>query len=269
LTGTTTGQGVVIQGPASGTGKLQVWQADAGTEAGYIGANGALVLTPTVRTGAPLNSILLTAPAHTNLNAATEYSDVYLNLARTAQFQVAAGLTTQRAVRISAPTYSSVGVSTITTAVTMQIDSTPVAGTNLTITNAIALRVLTGTTAGVGVVIQGAASQTGDLFQIQNSTSTTLLSVNSNGSLSLSPYGTSAGQTNEIRFLELAANGTHYVGFKAGDSIASNVIWTLPTVDGTSGQFLSTNGSSVLSWGTPTSKSAGSDIFLANNFGGL
>ena len=132
-----------------------------------------------------------------------------------------------------------------------------------------------GIDAGVGIVIQGSSSQSGDLFRIQNFGGTKLLYVDSNyslylaRSLNLTPFNTSAGNTSELRFYELAANGTNYVGFKAGDSIASNVIWTLPTADGTSGQFLSTNGSSVLSWGTPTSKSAGSDIFLANNFGGL
>jgi hypothetical protein len=134
---------------------------------------------------------------------------------------------------------------------------------------------LTGTAAGVGIVIQGADSQSGDLFRIQNFGGTKLLYVDSNyslylaRSLNLTPFNTSAGNTSELRFYELAANGTNYVGFKAGDSIASNVIWTLPTTDGTSGQVLSTNASGVLSWITPASKSSGSDIFLANNFGGL
>ncbi len=65
---------------------------------------------------------------------------------------------------------------------------------------------------------------------------------------SLNPHGTSAGNTCELRFLELAANGSNYVGFKGADLIAGNVIWTLPAADGTSGQILTTNGSSVLSW---------------------
>jgi hypothetical protein len=159
---------------------------------------------------------------------------------------------------VQAPTYSFVAASTLTTATTVQIDSAPVAGTNATFTNSYALRVLTGVAAGVGIVIQGATSQTGDLFRVQNSTPATLLAVGSSGALSLSPYGTSTGQTNEIRFLELAANGTNYVGYKAGDSIASNIIWTLPTTDGTSGQFMTTNASGVLSWSSnaPTATAA-------------
>lgn len=75
---------------------------------------------------------------------------------------------------------------------------------------------------------------------------------NSTGSalqaLALSPFGTSAGNTAELRLLELAANGTNYIGFKSPDSIASNLIWTLPNADGANGQVLTTNGSGTLSW---------------------
>ena len=128
---------------------------------------------------------------------------------------------------------------------------------------------------GIAVLIKGTSPQPTNIFTIQNIAGTNLLHVDTNyalylaRSLNLTPFNTSAGNTSEIRFYELAANGTNYVGFKAGDIVASNVIWTLPTTDGTSGQVLSTNASGVLSWVTATSKSAGSDIFLANNFGGL
>lgn len=71
--------------------------------------------------------------------------------------------------------------------------------------------------------------------------------VSSNG-LTLNPYGTATGNTTEIRFAELAANGTNYVGFKSPDSLAGNVIWTLPIADGTNNQVLSTDGSGHLMW---------------------
>jgi hypothetical protein len=64
----------------------------------------------------------------------------------------------------------------------------------------------------------------------------------------IKPYNTTAGSTGEIRFDELAANGTHYVGLKAADSLVNNVTWTLPTADGANGQVLSTNGSGAMSW---------------------
>jgi len=54
----------------------------------------------------------------------------------------------------------------------------------------------------------------------------------------------------DARFREATANGTNYVGFQAPASIPADVLWTLPTTDGTSAQVLSTNGSGTLSWAT-------------------
>lgn len=76
----------------------------------------------------------------------------------------------------------------------------------------------------------------------------------------LQPVSASAGGTNELRFLELVANGANYVGFKAPDLIAGNVIWTLPSADGSSNQVLQTNGSGVLSWGTPAGMAIGGTV---------
>jgi hypothetical protein len=52
----------------------------------------------------------------------------------------------------------------------------------------------------------------------------------------------------EIRFRETTANGTNYVALKAPASVASDLTFTLPATDGTSGQALITNGSGVLSF---------------------
>ncbi len=65
------------------------------------------------------------------------------------------------------------------------------------------------------------------------------------------PAGTASGEAGTIRFEELAANGTNYVSLRAPDSLAGDVVWTLPGTDGTNGQVLQTNGSGVLSWTTP------------------
>jgi len=64
----------------------------------------------------------------------------------------------------------------------------------------------------------------------------------------ITPSGTGAGNTGEIRFKELVANGNHHTGFKAPDSLAASVIYTLPPADGTNTYVLSTNGSGILSW---------------------
>jgi hypothetical protein len=54
----------------------------------------------------------------------------------------------------------------------------------------------------------------------------------------------------EIRFREATANGTNYVSLSAPASLASNVTFTLPSTDGTAGQFLKTDGSGNLSFET-------------------
>ena len=44
------------------------------------------------------------------------------------------------------------------------------------------------------------------------------------------------------------SDSSNWVAFQAPATVASNVTWTLPATDGTSGQALSTNGSGTLSW---------------------
>lgn len=54
----------------------------------------------------------------------------------------------------------------------------------------------------------------------------------------------------DLRFMD--ADSSNYVAFKAASVVTSNITWTLPNVDGTSGQVLSTDGSGTLSWTTAT-----------------
>lgn len=78
-----------------------------------------------------------------------------------------------------------------------------------------------------------------------------------------------AGSSNYLRDLNIMAgtelkfrdsDSSNYVSFKGASTIASDIVWTLPSADGTSGQVLSTNGSGTLSWAT---SSGGSSTFLA------
>ncbi len=119
------------------------------------------------------------------------------------------------------------------------VGATNRAGGNLILSSGISTG--TGTSSILVNVYKAGSSGTAD------NSSTNIVSFNGTD-LSLNPHGTSAGNAGELRFLELAANGTHYVSFKAADSIAANIVWTLPAADGTSGQVLSTNGTATLSW---------------------
>ena len=67
--------------------------------------------------------------------------------------------------------------------------------------------------------------------------------------------GATAGATLQLR--EDSDNGVNYVGFKAPDSVASSIAWVLPDGDGSTGQFLSTDGSGNLTFTSATSTIAG------------
>jgi hypothetical protein len=56
------------------------------------------------------------------------------------------------------------------------------------------------------------------------------------------------GAQRELRFED--ADSSAYVGFKSPATVTTNLVWTLPATDGTTGQALTTNGSAVLSWAT-------------------
>lgn len=58
-----------------------------------------------------------------------------------------------------------------------------------------------------------------------------------------------------LRFF--TANNQHYVGFTASDSTTQSKIYVLPSSDGSSGQFLRTNGSGVLSWASASGAGGG------------
>jgi hypothetical protein len=85
--------------------------------------------------------------------------------------------------------------------------------------------------------------------------------VDTQDGVALQAFGTGAGNTGELRFHDLAAGGSFYVGFKAPDTVAANRIWTLPANDVPTG-VLQTDGSGVLSWATslPPSGAAGGDL---------
>lgn len=203
--------------------------------------------------------LTVTAPAHTNLTASSSCTDIHINLARTVQFAFGS-LPAQTAIKISAPTYDIAGLAAAGNATTVQIDSAPIATGNVSWGFSSALNILTGVPTGVGIVITSATSQSVDSFRIYNSTFQKPFSISNTGAVVLGPFGTAIGNTNELRFLELEVYGQNYVGFKAPNSIAGNTIWTLPAVDGTAGQVLSTNASGVLSWATVSGGSSGATL---------
>jgi hypothetical protein len=138
---------VTMSSTAAITGALTV-------TAGITG-NTSLTVAPSVLTSGVRTALTVTGAVDTGRTASTEQSDVYFNLGRTVTWATGA-LTTQRAVRVAAPTLAFVGASTVTTAVTLDIDNAPQQGANATITNAYALRVAAGASRFDAVVVQNA-----------------------------------------------------------------------------------------------------------------
>jgi hypothetical protein len=140
----------------------------------------------------------------------------------------------------------------------------------------------TNSSAQIGIVIKGSASQTGNLLEFQNSSSTILSFVNSSGSFLPTTSGLALGgssnrwnlyatsgdfnntvslsptaSTTELRFYELAANGADYTAFKAPNIHEQSIIYTLPAIAPALNQVLTASsvsgGNVTLSWGASSS----------------
>jgi len=70
------------------------------------------------------------------------------------------------------------------------------------------------------------------------------VAVDASGNVTINGQG-------DIRLAD--SDSSNWVAFQSPATVASNVTWTLPGADGTSGQFLSTNGTGTLSWNTAAS----------------
>jgi len=132
-----------------------------GSEALTLGASGPnAVLSISMRnlsysqlaqtSGAP-HGMTITGGTHTGMTASTEVHEAHFSYGQTKEWATGA-ISTQRAIRMSRPTYAFVGASVITTAATLAINGAPLPGTNCTITNAYALYVESGESYFGGVV---------------------------------------------------------------------------------------------------------------------
>ena len=106
---------------------------------------------------------------------------------------------------------------------------------------------VSGALGAIAASLPGIAVFGGDL-RVSGSSYFTDIDVTGHGAVVVQPYGVSAGQTGEVRFKELAANGGNYTALKAADSIAANLHITLPNAVGSNGNVLQTNGSGVTSF---------------------
>lgn len=71
------------------------------------------------------------------------------------------------------------------------------------------------------------------------------------------------GSQGDVRFGD--SDNSNWVAFQAPATVASNVTWTLPSADGTSGQLLTTNGSGTLSFTTVSSPAQAGGALIVNS----
>jgi len=81
-------------------------------------------------------------------------------------------------------------------------------------------------------------------------TANSALLLDSNKAIDELILGTDAASGGTLKLNEGTNNGTSFVGLKSPNALANTVIFTLPDGDGSAGQFLKTDGSRNLSFGT-------------------
>lgn len=167
-------------------------------------------------TGAP-TAFKVTTGAHTTLIAGNECIGVNYVLSATKQWATGA-ITTQREFLVQAPTYAFVGASTITTAATVAINGAPIAGTNATITNPLALWVQSGESSFVG----SGTGNTTYAIRTYNSTPTEIFSVHNNGKISAGLVAGSMSIGKGSGFVAANAGNT-FLGVNAGASLTTGV----------------------------------------------
>jgi len=125
---------------------------------------------------------------------------------------------------------------------------------------------------GVVTLLASASGASGDVVGPASSTDNAIvrfdlttgkLVQNSGVTIDDSNNLTLPGQA-DLRFAD--SDSSNYVAFQAPATVATNVTWTLPSADGTSGQAIVTNGSGTLSFGD-AGVSKGQSIAFAMIFG--
>jgi len=165
-----------------------------------LAPRGSVNVTQSALSGAaPTTAMALTTGAHTTQTASAELTNVYINQSASSQRSTGA-VTQDRFVRITAPTATFVGSSTVTTSSTVWIEGAPIAGTNATITNPYAFNVASGNSFFGGKIINNApqnlkaytvatlpAGVVGDIAYVTDATAPTYLATIVGGGAVITP----------------------------------------------------------------------------------
>lgn len=147
---------------------------------------------------------------------------------------------------------SALGVSSVDNVTTLPFKIDPITG-----------RLLADATGGSGTVTDFIFTDAnGVVGVVTNSTTTPTLEISLTDITPSSIVATGSIRSNTSIIVEETGAGTDTITIQAPASISASYSLTLPVNDGDSGQFLSTDGSGVLSWSTP---SGSGDVTAASN----
>mgnify|MGYP001577519028 CR=1 FL=1 len=206
--------------------------------------------------GAP-KALLLAGGAHTNLTASTEAVDVNYNLARTVQFATGAK-TNQRAFVVQAPTYSAVGATAITAMATFAVTGAPVAGTNVSASDTMAIWVQSGRSRFDGTIGIGSTSTVGPTLSVTQAGQTgavqpaLLLACGAHGSLTAS-----------TEYLDVNFNLSHSAQFSAGAITTQRAFLIQSPTYTATGASVFTN---VATFAVNKAPTPGSNVTITNAF---
>jgi hypothetical protein len=166
-------KGLVIKGTASQTANLQEWQDSAGSAMVRISPGGDLLTAGIGSFGSYVNAGILNAQGYTTTQITSVFKAVASQTADITQWQNSSGAVLSR-IRPG----GQIGIGSAITGTALVVN-TDVLGAST-----------------IGMIIRGAASQTGELINLQSSDGTTLLRINAQGQVE--PLST-AGQAFTIK----------------------------------------------------------------------
>ena len=215
--------------------------------------------TGTVITSGDTNTVTSTMvdASLVNANLASGAAIAFSKLAAltSAQILVGNGSNVPTAVAVTGDIgIDNAGLTSITAGAIVNADvsgSAAIAGSKITTgtTSAVGVLQLTDSTSSTSATTAATPNAVKSAYDLANTANTT-----ANAALPKAG-GTMTGNlivdnAKEIRLSEADSNGANYLGLKAPAAVTADITWTLPDGDGTSGQFLKTDGSGNLSWGT-------------------
>jgi hypothetical protein len=263
----------VSASPAGSTGDYQINNGGSFGAGVIAQSSGRLTATPTAASSGSASYFRVITPVDTGQTASTESIGLQFggntSAATVTRTWAAGALTTQRENVFVAPTYAFASASTITTAVNVDASS-PIAGTNATLTKSVAVRANASNAAHVPLVANGATSQSANIFetQINGSTSGTFI-VTSTGA----PSSPGAGSSSERYGSGAVAAGNNSVAIGNGASSAGansvaiglNATTSSSTFQIAVGSGSSAAGSTAIAMGANASASGSTAISIGVN----